>query len=368
MPLETSAERPPGASPSMYLPTLDGPRFIAFALVFIHHLPRSELPLLGFLHDQGWVGVHIFLALSAYLLTLILGSEQAACGKISVRRFFIRRALRIWPLYLTFCAIVVLLVLARTGWNDSLNPRLAGLVFFVDNIATGIHGFNPLPFTSHLWTVSLEEQFYVVLPFMLRSWLLSRRRLATGLFTAWLLFLSTRAFGVALGAAHPLVWTSVVSADALLVGTALGAIGWKPGTGSLPRFLVLAGAALGIFSGGFWDDLQGVGLHQVVVYATVGMGAGLLLVAALHEPLLAFLASRPLRYLGKISFGLYVFHLLGIGLGTRLGASIGIEDWWFVAAASMLVTTVLSVLSYELLEKGFLRLKRRFEAVHTRPV
>ena len=70
--------------PALYFPALDGLRFFAFLLVFVHHLPRTSVPILALLHDQGWVGVHIFLLLSAYLLTTILRAERAANGKISV--------------------------------------------------------------------------------------------------------------------------------------------------------------------------------------------------------------------------------------------------------------------------------------------
>jgi len=352
----------------MYFPTLDGLRFFAFLLVFIHHLPRSEVPILGFLHDQGWVGVHIFLALSAYLLTAILSLEYASSGNISVWKFYLRRGLRIWPLYYIFCIVAFVSVLIWLPWDTKYLLRFGGLVVFSDNILSGLSGYNPLPFTPHLWTISLEEQFYLVLPFLLRSWLRDHRTLVTRLLVVWGVFLSVRLLCVLLRAPHPLIWTSVFSADSLLIGTALGAIRWRPTSTHFTRTLIIMGGMAGIFSGGLLPKLDEVGLHQVLIYSSVAIGAALLLVAALHEPLLTFLGSKPLRYLGKISYGLYVFHFFGISLGMKLQARAGTANWLFLAIASLVVTVLLSVFSYELLEKRFLQLKRRFETIHTRPV
>lgn len=125
---------------------------------------------------------------------------------------------------------------------------------------------------------------------------------------------------------------------------------------------------MGIFSGGFTPSLDLVGMHQVFIYSSVGIGTALILLAALHEPLLAFLGAKPLRYLGKISYGLYVFHFFGIFIGRKLLSRAGTDNWWLLAFASLVATVGLSVLSYEIFEKKFLQLKRRFETFHTRPV
>src|SRR5690348_17164601 len=83
---------------SLYFPTLDGLRFFAFALVLLNHLPAPKRVFLESLVHNGWVGVPIFLTLSAYLLTAILVTEYQQAGQVSVSRFYIRRLLRIWPL------------------------------------------------------------------------------------------------------------------------------------------------------------------------------------------------------------------------------------------------------------------------------
>jgi peptidoglycan/LPS O-acetylase OafA/YrhL len=357
------------ASQKLYFPALDGLRFFAFLLVFIHHLPRSTEPILALLHDQGWVGVHVFLFLSAYLLTAILRAEQHVNGAISIKKFYIRRGLRIWPLYFVFCVCAFVL-------SNFLRPhplpiewfRFGGLMAFVDNIITGFRGYNPISYTAHLWTISLEEQFYLVLPLLLAGLLAVPTRLLRGLFACWLLFLAIRIIAVLLKAPHPMIWTSVFSADSLLLGTALGAMRPSPPSTVFMRVTIVIVGIFALFSGVFLPPIDKVGVHQVIVYSLIAVGAAALTTAALHEPLLRFLKERPLRYLGKISYGLYVFHVLGIAVGSKVAIWIGSASWWVGALTAFAATTILSVLSYELFERQFLKLKQRFESVQSRPI
>lgn len=355
-------------APSFYLPTLDGLRFLAFLLVFIHHLPRSPVPVLAFLHDQGWMGVHIFFALSAYLLTRILMLEWKARGDVSIRRFYARRCLRLWPLYYFFCTAVFLYVIVSGSWMAGYTGRYLGLISFVDNIVSGLTWYNPLPWTAQLWTVSLEEQFYLAFPLVLLVLLKTPRLLAPLLVATWVAFIAIRAVCVFFSAAHPLIWTSLFSADALLFGTALGVSGWKPaGTVSM-RVLIFTGAISGLFCGGVLPQPDVTGVHQIFIYAFVAGGAVLLLIMSIYDPFMRFLAVRPLPYLGKISYGLYVFHFLGIALGNALLGYFHIGSWWLRSATAFIITLALADAAYRLIERPFLNLKLKYEAVHSRPV
>lgn len=355
-------------SEKLYFPALDGLRFFAFLLVFVHHLPRSTEPILALLHDQGWVGVHVFLFLSAYLLTAILRAEQNANGTISIRNFYIRRGLRIWPLYFMFCVGAFVLQNFRQPQLSTDWFRFGGLMVFLDNIISGLRGYNPIPYTAHLWTISLEEQFYLVLPLLLVGLLATPARLLRGLFACWVLFIGVRIFAVLFQAPHPMIWTSVFSADSLLLGTALGAMRPSPPSKVFVRITIVILGTVALFSGALLPPIDKVGTHQVIVYALIAVGAAALTTAALHEPLLGFLKVRPLRYLGKISYGLYVFHFVGIAIGSKVATLIGSASWWVGALTAFVATTFLSVLSYELFERQFLKLKQRFESVHSRPI
>jgi peptidoglycan/LPS O-acetylase OafA/YrhL len=352
---------------SVYLPTLDGLRFAAFLLVFVHHLPRSDAPLLQFLQYTGWVGVHVFLLLSAYLLSMILAREYHATGNISIKRFFIRRGLRIWPLYYAFGIAAAVVTAVTSGWQPSYTIRGGLLAVFLDNVASGFWGYNPIRFVPHLWTISLEEQFYLVLPWLIVPMLRgSKHTLAVAIGVAWIGFLVARALIVACGGRHPLIWTSVVSADSLLLGTYLGAQGITIRGPTLQKVAFIAGLSL-LFCVGFMPDIKQQGGHQVVVYTLVGAGAGLLCLAVIDAPWLrGILGSKVIRYLGKISYGLYVFHMLGIWTAQKLTFRFG-AGWLLMAVIAFAVTAAASIASFELFEKHFLRLKRRYEFVHSRP-
>lgn len=351
-------------TPALYFPTLDGLRFVAFMLVFVHHLPRASHPALLFVKDYGYVGVCIFLTLSAYLLTVILEAEHRRTGTISVRNFLIRRGLRIWPLYVLFVVAMTAYGFATLNW-PRLAVRCAGLLTFTDNVLSGFWGYCRIPCSAHLWTVSLEEQFYLALPFMLATWLRGRRSIVPCLAFLWLAFVAARAASVAARMPYTFIWTSVISGDTILVGVLLALVGWKPTTTGA-RLSCLGGGLLGLASPAFLPPLQVVGPHQVVLYTTIAAGTGLLLLATLHVPWLAFLGARPLRYLGKISYGLYVFHLLGMKVSHATIERVIGHGWLAHAAGSLAVTMLLAALSYEWLEKPFLGLKARFEVVRTR--
>lgn len=351
---------------NLYFPTLDGLRFLAFLLVFVHHLPTAPLWILRVLSHHGWVGVHLFLFLSAFLLTTILRKEYEQTGRISIFNFYVRRGLRIWPLYFAFC--VAMLGVQWFGRPDQPVDwlRFLGLLVFLDNVLTGLIGYNEMPYVAHLWTIALEEQFYLFLPLALLKWLKDPVRLLRALFFIWLLFVGVRLLCVSLDAEHPFIWTSVFSADSLILGTALGAIR-LPSLKSPHRvtWLVLPGAVL-LFCGVFLEPVYSIGWHQAVFFSLVALGAACVVLAGLLSPWFSFLGLPPLAYLGKISFGLYIFHLLGIALGGELADAFEVSSWWGLAFLSLSCTFLMAMASYELFEKHFLKLKRRFEVVHSR--
>ena len=236
----------PAPAKRLYFPTLDGLRACGFILVFLHHLPRSLSPTLGLIQDHGWVGVHIFLFLSAYLLTAILQTEQATQGRIFVGRFLVRRALRIWPLYFAFCGASAAYLFLKGSYQPSDLPHLIGLATFTENWVDGVtRSYSSIPYTSPLWTISLEEQFYLVLPWLLSLWLAARTRrpLVVGVTALWALFIGVRAIAVMKALPHPFIWTSLFSADSLLLGTLLGAFHYSIHRRFVREACFLAGVA-----------------------------------------------------------------------------------------------------------------------------
>src|SRR3990172_8203455 len=138
-------------STRFYHPELDSLRFLAFLLVFFNHSPYlgSSLFLVK-LHDFGWLGVDLFLGLSAYLITKLLFTEFQRLGTIDIVYFYVRRVLRIWPLYFFFVALVVTLTLMERELTAAVARRIAGLASFTDNIFSAFVGYNMMIYSPHL--------------------------------------------------------------------------------------------------------------------------------------------------------------------------------------------------------------------------
>jgi peptidoglycan/LPS O-acetylase OafA/YrhL len=312
------------------------------------------------------VGVQIFLALSAFLLTSLLRAEHERRGSLSIRHFYLRRALRIWPLYYAFIGVMFAITWSQSPSLSSAGlERAPGLIFFFDNITTGLHGFNPILGTPHLWTISLEEQFYLFLPLFLAYCLHRQRSPVRPLIILWVLLVAARAYFLYAKWPSLLLWTSLLGADALVLGTLLSFLdrGLPTSTPWRLTTLILAIAGVAI---AWWFPVTVGGWHHLPLYAMIGLGTTLLCRAALHDPALSFLGSRPLRYLGKISFGLYVFHWEGIHWGIKACIGMGTRNWFVLLLISGLLTLAAAILSYELFEKRFLALKKLYEAVPSR--
>src|SRR6266571_2051247 len=175
-----SATVSPVRAERFYRPELDALRFFAFLGVFIFHAaPRTMdfynaagyphwlsslmIPIFG----AGAYGVDLFFALSAYLITSLLLRERAATGALDLRGFYVRRILRIWPLYLVFVAFAA--ITAKVLPGQVLPMRyVIGYSLLAGNWIYVFYGL-PASFATPLWTVSIEEQFYLAWPLALRK-------------------------------------------------------------------------------------------------------------------------------------------------------------------------------------------------------
>ena len=190
IPAQPAAALTSDASVKDYRPELDVVRFLAFLLVFFHHMyPRiyvqehlgeftavlghSGLRVFMSCANACGMGLCLFFTLSAYLITDLLLKERSKCQAISVRKFYIRRMLRIWPLYAV--GVTIGLALAAVGHHASDITRFEWYLLFAGNIYCAAHGWSGNPMTL-LWSISVEEQFYLVWPWAMR-WL-SKRNLA----------------------------------------------------------------------------------------------------------------------------------------------------------------------------------------------
>ena len=355
--------------PVFYSPQLDGLRFIAAFLVFIHHAP--SLPVLSYVRQNGWIGVDLFLCISAFLLTRLLSLEFQKTSTIRIKDFFIRRALRIWPLYFVYATFVCLLAYA---WFKQDAVSVIGWWFshltFTNNVITALEGYSKIPFSAHLWTISLEEQFYLLIPFLLLVYFISRvprRHIAYFGVIAILVLMSARFAFFLNSAPHPFVWVLPLRDDSFIIG-ALAAILTENVKIERPVLMMLLGIFL-MCSVALFPDLGTHSLYQVFGYTIVSIGCVLIVVSS-QAPIFysSLLSCGVMRYLGKISYGIYVYHALALAVAVKLLKSFSIYHTPLHFLLGIILTVSISSVSYALLEKPFLRLKRRFTAVSSRPV
>lgn len=224
-------------------------------------------------------------------------------------------------------------------------------------------------FTSHLWTVSLEEQAYLVLPLALSAFIAKNVsiRFVVGLTMAVLtvLILSRLSFVLA-GTAHPFIWTLPLRADSFVLGSA-AAIAVHRGALVPKRWMIIAGSVL-IGCVGLFSSIDEPGSYQIIGYSVIALGAVLLVVGAQAPGVeRSPLAWRPMRYLGKISYGFYVYHVLAIDVALGRGHWLGVTDQAAVPLA-LALNISMAALSYAIFEKPFLRWNPKFEVVAARPI
>lgn len=360
-----------------YFPELDVLRFFAFLLVFIHHTPVIMSNSLWLrVHNYGWMGVDLFLCLSAFLFTKLLYTEYQRTGTINIPYFYVRRTLRIWPLYYFFVISMIVLGLFNKNELQSLYARAAGMFTFTDNLfAAYTAKYNPFPYMAHLWTIAYEEQFYAIIPWALRYLFQKALR-------AKLLILSTvvilgfllRALFIWLQVPHPAIWVlPITHFDSILFGLFVGLGLFDPILNKIPWSLTgLAGCAA-LMAVSYLPSVEVASWNLMLTYPLTGLGAALLLHAVLragNSPYLRWLFNRPLAFLGKISYGLYVYHLLAIGIASQVFKIPITNDWiraLVVFVLPLLLTIIMSSISYLWLEKPFLRIKDRFAIISSRP-
>ena len=292
--------------------------------------------------------------------------ERDKTGTVNLQSFYMRRMLRIWPLYFFYMGAAFFLGQAWAPAHFSLHALIAYFSLSANwyVIATG----TLTPAVMFLWSISVEEQFYLVWPAVVRS--LTIR----GIRNFCLVLLAASLVGTfalaATGSSVVNVWFNSVVESLFFAGGGLFAlqIGLKQQSKSWLRCVL--GAVVCIVCWLVADALTNMPkledpippVHAVSAYILILVGVGSLLWAFLHMP--QRLLISPLVYLGRISYGLYVFHGMTILIGRSILAHRLPHGVWLWG--SLALTIALAVTSYEFFEKPFLKLKHRFELVHSR--
>lgn len=374
-----------------YRPELDVLRFGAFLLIFLHHaLPNGEAllrlgsPVLYAAVDACRLGLSLFFTLSAFLICELLCRERAITDTVGIKRFYVRRILRIWPLYYLALALGVLVAVLPGG---SINDvwRIGWFAIFLGAWTTALHGWLTNP-VSALWSISVEEQFYLLAPWMVKF---CNRKAFYGFSALVLLGANVELYHLGrAGVCSRRIWTdSFVQFECFAAGIFLCLLlrGGVPQLASWLRTLLFA-VGLSCWMGANY------GLHAFFITASQNPGSWALMVgyqlAALGCVCLivAFLGFAPqwfpgwAIYLGRISYGLYVYHQFALytrdSLGIEALSARTIPNFALRLGVNALLTLglpftltlLLAVFSYRYVETPFLKLKSRYAAIESQPI
>jgi peptidoglycan/LPS O-acetylase OafA/YrhL len=363
-----------------YRPGLDMLRALAFLLVFIAHglVWHLDKPTqIGRVGRAGEFGVCIFFFLSSYLITELLLREKRDIDTVLIPAFYVRRILRIWPLYFAMIAVGWFYGLFSPTHTVSLAWGLSLMLLFTNWYSAG-HGYPP-GFLFPLWSISLEEQFYLLWPCLVK-YLSSEVLLGISALLmagAYLMLFILLRQGQPL---DPVIWVnSVVQFQFFALGT-MTALLLRGRVPNLPKalrwglfivgLLCMRAAQAAVY--GTDPVLPHNFAHIAPRYLIVLLGCLCLFFSCL--PLSASRWQKPLIDLGKISYGLYVFHVLWLGFSRDLiehlagGRLSPLASQLGAMAIALPATITTAMLSYRYLESPFLRLKKRFTVVRSRPL
>lgn len=366
-----------------YIPALDGIRGIAIAMVMAVHFfadfpPTNGLEkLITYIAGRGTLGVDLFFALSGFLITGIL-LESKRDDSQYFRNFFMRRLLRIFPLYYGVLALIFLgLRWVPALQGETMDEMVANQWWawgYAINFLVASKGEWTPPYISHFWSLAVEEHFYLIWPLFV--YLLDRRNL---LKACWIAIAGSTGLSVLLelqGANYLAIYTlTPCRLNGLCLGGLLATLthrrelpapswaAWIIGASLLGKFAIVLAARAQPSLHGVLEPFRGLSWLTIFV--------GLILGAVSSRPdslLVRCLTSRSLVFLGKYSYGLYVYHHFVSSGSHALGALPWLAERLphhtiavFVhGALAVALSVAIAMLSFHAYEKHFLKLKDRF--------
>jgi peptidoglycan/LPS O-acetylase OafA/YrhL len=345
-----------------HIPELDGLRGIAILLVLIYHC-HTKLHSLEPIAEWGWIGVNLFFVLSGFLITGILADSRRSPRFF--RNFYARRALRIWPVYILLLVVYYfLLPLIFHDYAAFAQIRTAPWLLYallIQNLA-----FVALPGPiGPTWSLAIEEQFYLFWAPAVRF--LSVRLLMPLLIAVWIASPFIRMAGRNIFTPTH----TVTHLDGLAIGSLI-ALSFRSLAISVSTWRAIGSAMFGVSAATFLitrthtyaytDSFLSLGFGGMLIVAVLAGEKGRLAAEKWYS---AALRSRPLAFLGRISYGLYMFHILCfvvIGVFDLRMLRYGAWGDLAVITARFALSIAFATLLWYGFESRILRLKRYFSA------
>ncbi len=359
-----------------YFPQLDSIRGLSFLAVYFVHAFHPDFgtgffwELLQYLYDDLALSIDVFFILSAFLLTWLGINEFKLKGNFSFVNYFIRRALRIWPLYILlmiFSFVIVPYVAAESAEHVTLPPAYYYLLF-ISNFYLEGHVY----FLRFLWTLSVEEQFYLlwgVCLLFFQKRILPCVIILAGVSVAYTIYAAQTG---ADGYYNTLIYlfdfaVGILAAAWLHQDNRIVTAFKKMSITKNILFLLLLPVlfilmfCVNYFSGNFFGSWADIIMRYIFI-----MYIGLFIIDQMvnEKTVLKLKAARFLIYTGKISYGLYCFHGIVLTFGLYLLQKMEIYSGAFLRTIIFLLANyIIAIISYQFVEKPFLKLKNRLRRI-----
>ena len=362
-----------------YFHTIDALRFFAFLAVFLGHIPTyNQISWHIPVGNMGTIGVNFFFVLSGFLITYLLVKEKLEFSSINLKLFFIRRILRTWPLYFLLLLVLLLIpygILNKMGLinQSGYSPDWIFSFSFLENYKIILNdNLNQLTPVNVNWSLCIEEHFYLLFPFLIK--IIPVKRIPASLLMLILLSISAKLYiGFIFHKPDIIGMELITCLDLFSFG---GIVGYFIATGnkqvsefmsSIPglykRVYLLLVIAI-VFSASFFS---GKGNPIDIIYPTIQgiLFALLISIFVFRNPSMMISEKNILSYFGKISYGLYLFHvgiinclyLVFVMLGHPLNNSLTLIAFILIALS---IIILVSHFSYLLIESPILGIKNKY--------
>lgn len=365
---------------TLYFPNLNGVRFIAAFWVIVHHIEQFKEKF-GFINHQfstrfirmiGPLGVFLFFVLSGFLITSLLLVEKERTKTIDIASFYMRRVLRIWPLYF-LTVILGLFVLPEISFlnipdetpfiRENFTEKIILYLFILPNVVTGV--FKHIPYLSQNWSIGVEEQFYYFWPWVIRQTKTTRLLIVMIVFFFFFYFLRslTVLYMPEIG------WWKYLNEfikSLRITCMILGAIGayftyFQPNSQfikilfhKITQWILYISLISLLFFGVY---IKGINQEVYALIFTL-----ILMNLAKNPNSILSLENPVFDYLGKISYGMYMYHTIAVVIGVKISMNFQQSNWVSYPIAYILTISI-SALSYQYFEKPFLKIKGRFTTI-----
>ena len=334
---------------------LDGLRFICIVMVLWHHSSlRESFDLL--LLQRGFLGVDFFFVLSGFLITTLLLREEKRHGDFSLGNFYLRRLIRIVPIYFFVVSSVSFYFIVLKKQYE-LIELLPFYYLFLSNFL-----IDHIPLLTITWSLSVEEQYYLLWPLLL---LILPRYLIIPALIVFIIVNVLSGVGVILGGAFE-IWPLAIgmpnSTYAPILLGSLSAILLN----SKKTFLVFASFLNQRFAALFVlcvlvglmyflpPDIRGLPNLAIHIFMTIFIMS----IVINEENILSFiLKNKLIARVGMVSYGIYLYHLIALDISTRTFSHLGLENNWLILIGYVLMSWLMAEVSFRTLERFFQRFK-----------